>query len=77
MPRYFQLCLESTGLSVQWKKRKIDFQDGGHVGHLGVSIETILASFLFTSFPDTSFQVLSQIAFRAGKEAQNEFLTPV
>ena len=34
--------LESTGLSVQEKKRKIDFQDGGH---LGFPIGTILAIF--------------------------------
>ena len=35
--------MESTGLSVQEKKRKIDFQDGGHGGHLGFPIGTILA----------------------------------
>ena len=34
--------MESTGLSVQEKKRKIDFQDGGH---LGFRIGTILAIF--------------------------------
>ena len=33
------------GLSVQEKKRKIDFQDGGHGGHLGFPIGTILATF--------------------------------
>ena len=37
--------MESTGLSVQEKKRKIDFQDGGHGGHLGFPIGTILAIF--------------------------------
>ena len=37
--------LESTGLSVQEKKRKIDFQDGCHGGHLGFPIGTILAIF--------------------------------
>ena len=36
--------MESLGLSVQ-KKRKIDFQDGGHSGHLGFPIGTILAIF--------------------------------
>ena len=36
--------MESTGLSVQ-EKRKIDFQDGGHGGHLGFPIGTILAIF--------------------------------
>ena len=34
--------MESIGLSVQEKKRKIDFQDGGH---LGFPIGTILAIF--------------------------------
>ena len=37
--------MESIGLSVQEKKRKIDFQDGGHGGHLGFPIGTILATF--------------------------------
>ena len=37
--------MESIGLSVQEKKRKIDFQDGCHGGHLGVSVGTILAIF--------------------------------
>ena len=36
--------MESIGLSVQ-KKRKIDFQDGGHGGHLRFPIGTILAIF--------------------------------
>ena len=34
-----------TDLSVQEKKRKIDFQDGFHGGHLGFLIGTILAIF--------------------------------
>ena len=38
----FDLRLASVGLSVQEKKRKIDFQDGGH---LGFPIGTILAIF--------------------------------
>ena len=41
-PRCFPPRLESIGLSVQEKKRKIDFQDGGH---LGFRIRTILAIF--------------------------------
>ena len=36
---------ESIGLSVQEKKLNIDFQDGGHGGHLGFLIGTILAIF--------------------------------
>ena len=31
-PQCFLASLESIGLSVQEKKRKIDFQDGGHLG---------------------------------------------
>ena len=31
-PRCFLASLEAIGLSVQEKKRKIDFQDGGHLG---------------------------------------------
>ena len=37
--------MESIGLSVQEKKRKIDFQDGCHGGHLGFPIGMILAIF--------------------------------
>ena len=44
-PRCFLVSLESIGLSVQEKKRKIDFQDGGHGGHVGFPIGTILAIF--------------------------------
>ena len=44
-PRCFLPSLESIGLSVQEKNRIIDFQDGGHVGHLGFPIGTILAIF--------------------------------
>ena len=36
---------ESIGFSVQEKKLNIDFQDGGHGGHLGFLIRTILALF--------------------------------
>ena len=42
-PRCFLGSLESIGFSVQEKKRKIVFQDGGHGGHLGFRIGTILA----------------------------------
>ena len=44
-PRYLPQSFKSTGLSVQEKKRKIDFQDGGHGCQLRFSIETILPSF--------------------------------
>ena len=39
------LPTEPAGLSVQEKERKIDFHDGGHCGHLGFPIGTILAIF--------------------------------
>ena len=42
LSRCFLASLESTGLSVQQKRRKIDFQDGGH---LRFPIGTILAIF--------------------------------
>ena len=41
-PRYFLLRFESIRLLVQETKRKIYFQDGGHGGLVGFSIETIL-----------------------------------
>ena len=44
-PQWFLPSLESVGLSVQEKKRKIDFQDGGQGGHLGFPIGTILVIF--------------------------------
>ena len=44
---------------MQEKKRKIDFQDGGHGGHLGFPIRTILAIFdlQFTLMLPTKFRV--------------------
>ena len=55
-PQCFLASLESTGLSVQEKKRKIDFQDGGH---LGFPIGTILAIFDLQVTPmlPTKYQV--------------------
>ena len=55
----FLASLESTGLSVQEKKGKIDFQDGGHGGHLGFPIGTILAIFdlQVTSMLPTNYRV--------------------
>ena len=44
-PQCFLPSFESTGLSVQEKRRKIDFQDGCHGGHLGYPIGMILAVF--------------------------------
>ena len=39
----------SVGLTVQEKKLKIDIKDGGHSGHFGVYIGTILAFLMFKS----------------------------
>ena len=44
-PRCFLPSFKSIGLSVE-KKRKIDFQEGGHGDHLGFPIGTILAVFV-------------------------------
>ena len=43
--------MESIGLSVQEKKRKIDFQDGDHGDHLGFPIGRILANFELQATP--------------------------
>ena len=72
-PRCFLPSLESTGLSVQEKKRKIDFQDGCHGGHLGFPIGTILAIY--------DLQVILMLPrkfgvnwpFGSGEEAKNRF----
>ena len=42
-PRCFLPSFKSSGLLVQDKKRKVDFQDGDHCGHLGSPIIMILA----------------------------------
>ena len=63
---------ESTGLSVQEKKRKeIDFEDGGNGGHLGFLILTILAVFdqQVTPILATKFRV--NWPFGSGEEAKN------
>ena len=56
---YFISSFESTGLSVQENKRKIDFQDGGHGSHLGFPIGKILSIFdlLVTPMLPTKFYV--------------------
>ena len=71
-PRCFLASLESTGLSVQ-EKRKIDFQDGGHGSHLGFPIGTILAIFDLqdTSMLPSKFGV--NWPFGSGEEAKNRF----
>ena len=65
---------QSIGLSVQEKKRKIDFKDGGHGGHLGFPIGTILAIFdlKVTLMLPTKFRVNWLLGL--GEEAKNRFL---
>ena len=44
-PRYFLSSFKSTGLSLQEKMFKIDFQDGNCGGHIGFPIRTIYTIF--------------------------------
>ena len=69
----FLASLESTGLSVQEKKQKIDFQDGCHGSHLGFLIGTILAIFdlQVTLMLPTMFGVNWLLG--SGEEAKNRF----
>ena len=73
LPRCFLASLESIGLSVQEKKRKIDFQDGRHGGHLGFPIGTILAIFdlQVTLMLPSKFGV--NWPFGSGEETKNRF----
>ena len=59
--------------SCQEKKRKIDFQDGGHGSHLGIQIGTILAIFALQDTPKfpTKFQVNWPLGSR--EEVKNRF----
>ena len=61
--------VESIGLSVQ-EKRKIDFQDGGH---LGFSIGTILAIFDLQVTPMLPSKFGVNWPFGSGEEAKNRF----
>ena len=70
-PQSFLFRFESISLSVQEKRRKIDFQDGRHGGHLRFPIGTILAIFDLQVTPmlPTKFQV--NWTFASGEEAKN------
>ena len=54
----------------QEKKRKIDFQDGGHGGHLKFPSETTVAIFLSPVLP-TKF--LFNWPFNSGEDAEKDF----
>ena len=68
-PRYFLSSFESIGLLVQ-KKDKINFQNGGHGGHLGFLIRKILANFYLqdTLILPTKFHV--NRPFTSGEESK-------
>ena len=72
-PQCFLPSFKSNGLSVQEKKRKIDFQDGCHGGHLEFLIGTILAIFDLhvTLMLPTYFKVNKP--FCSGEEVKNRF----
>ena len=72
-PRCFPASLEAIGLSVQEKKRKIDFQDGGHGGHLGFPIGKILAIFDLQVTPMLPNKFGVNWPFGSGEEAKNRF----
>ena len=72
-PRCFLASLESVGLSVQEKKRKIDFQDGCHDGHLGLPIGMILAIFDLQVTPMLPSKCGVNLPFGSGEEAKNRF----
>ena len=65
--------LESTGLSVQEKKRKIDFQDGCHGAYPGFMIGTILAIFDLQVTPMLPSKFGVNWPFGSGEEANNRF----
>ena len=58
----YQTSFESTDLSVQEKKFKINFQDDGCDSHREHLIRTILAIFN-PRHHDTTYQVTSQLVF--------------
>ena len=70
-PRCFLPSFESTGLSFQEKKRKIDFQDGSRGGYLGFKIETILAIFDLRVTPMLPKKFQVSCLFGSGEEANN------
>ena len=69
LPTKFQVI----GLSVQEKKRKIDFQEGRHGGYLGYPSGTIftILDLQATPMPPTKLQV--NLLFGSGGEAKNRF----
>ena len=58
-----QCFLPSLSHLVQEKKRRIDFQDGRHGGHLGFPFRIILAIFYLQATPMLPTKFSSQLAF--------------
>ena len=69
----FLPSFESTGLSVQEKKRKIDFQDGCHGAHPGFMIGTILAIFDLQVTPMLPSKFGVNWLFGSREEAKKRF----
>ena len=69
-PPCFLPSFELTGLLVQEKKRKIDFQDSGH---LGFPIGMILAIFALQVTPMLPTKFWVNWPFGSGEEAKNRF----
>ena len=76
-PQCFLPSFKSNGLSVQEKKRKIDFQDGVHGGLLGFPIGTILAIFdpQLTLMLPTKFRVNLLLGLGEAKNRFSRWLT--
>ena len=68
----FLRYLKSTGLSVQEKKPKIDFQDGGHGGDLGFPIGTILAFFFIYKSPPCFLPSFKSISLSVQKKQMTD-----
>ena len=69
----FLPIFKSTGLLVQENKRKKEFQDGRHDGHLGFPIQTIYAilDLQVTQMLPTKFRI--KWPFSSGEEAKNRY----
>ena len=70
-----------TKFKVNWsfdsgkKMRKIDFQDGGHGGHLGFPIKTLLAIFDLQVTPSLPAKFQVSWPFGSREEAKKKILT--
>ena len=72
-PRCFLPSFKSIGLFVQEKKRKIDFQDGGHGGNLGLSIGSILVLYDLQGYspgPHASKRSFKSVGFSVQEKKQ-------